>query len=121
MIATMGIDIGKNSFNVVGLDQRGDIVMRQKWSRGQIEAPIAYMPPCLIGIEAWLWKASAPPPPRRRSGFPPLWQRLLALRSPAVWPWFKIRNDEFQEFLFLIYLGVDRTYGGRGDCREELR
>src|SRR5260370_36238663 len=33
MIATMGIDIGKNSFNVVGLNQRGAIVMRQKWSR----------------------------------------------------------------------------------------
>src|SRR5437867_2717136 len=29
-IATMGIDIGKNSFHVVGLDQRGAIVLRQK-------------------------------------------------------------------------------------------
>ena len=37
-IATMGIDIGKNSFHVVGLDQRGAIVLRQKCSRGQIEA-----------------------------------------------------------------------------------
>ena|SRR5215813_6330715 len=31
-IATMGIDIGKNSFHVVGLDRRGAIVLRQKWS-----------------------------------------------------------------------------------------
>ena len=51
-IATMGIDIGKNSFHVVGLDQRGAIVLRQKWSRGQIEARLANMPPCLIGMEA---------------------------------------------------------------------
>src|SRR5258708_10168112 len=51
-IATMGIDIGKNSFHVVGLDQRGAIVLRQKWSRGQIEARTANMPPCLIGREA---------------------------------------------------------------------
>jgi hypothetical protein len=29
------IDIGKNSFHVVGLDQRGAIVLRQKWSRGR--------------------------------------------------------------------------------------
>jgi hypothetical protein len=29
-VATMGIDIGKNSFHVVGLDQRGAIVLRQK-------------------------------------------------------------------------------------------
>jgi transposase len=51
-IATMGIDIGKNSFHVVGLDQRGATVLRQKWSRGQIEARLANLPPCLIGMEA---------------------------------------------------------------------
>ena len=51
-IATMGIDIGKNSFHVVGLDRRGAIVLRQKWSRGQVEARLAAMPPCLIGMEA---------------------------------------------------------------------
>jgi hypothetical protein len=33
-IAVIGIDIGKNSFHVVGLDRRGSIVLRQKWSRG---------------------------------------------------------------------------------------
>jgi len=51
-IAIVGIDIGKNSFHVVGLDQRGAIVLRQKWSRGQVEARFADMPPCLIGMEA---------------------------------------------------------------------
>jgi hypothetical protein len=51
-IATQGIDIGKNSFHVIGLDQRDAIVLRQKWSRGQIEARFANMPPCLIGMEA---------------------------------------------------------------------
>src|SRR3979490_2006935 len=51
-VATMGIDIGKNSFHVIGLDERGAIVLRQKWSRGQVEARLAHMPPCLIGMEA---------------------------------------------------------------------
>jgi transposase len=51
-IAVVGIDIGKNSFHVVGFDQRGAIVLRQKWSRGQVEARFANMPPCLIGMEA---------------------------------------------------------------------
>jgi transposase len=51
-IAVIGVDIGKNSFHVVGLDDRGAIVLRQKWSRGQIEARFANMPPCLIGMEA---------------------------------------------------------------------
>jgi hypothetical protein len=32
------VDIGKNSFHVVGHDERGVIVLRQKWSRGQLEA-----------------------------------------------------------------------------------
>ena len=51
-IAAIGIDIGKNSFHVVGLDARGSILLRQKWSRGQVEARLANMPPCLIGMEA---------------------------------------------------------------------
>jgi transposase len=51
-IAVVGIDIGKNSFHIVGHDERGVIVLRQKWSRGQVEARFANMPPCLIGMEA---------------------------------------------------------------------
>jgi transposase len=51
-IAVIGIDIGKNSFHAVGLDERGAIVLRQKWSRGQVEARLANIPPCLIGMEA---------------------------------------------------------------------
>jgi transposase len=51
-IAVIGIDIGKNSFHVVGHNQRGAIVLRQKWSRGQVEARLANLPPCLVGMEA---------------------------------------------------------------------
>jgi Transposase len=48
----IGIDIGKNSFHIVGQNQRGAIVLRQKWSRGQVEARLANLPPCRIGMEA---------------------------------------------------------------------
>jgi transposase len=51
-IAVVGIDIGKNSFHIVGQDERGAIVLRQRWSRGQVEARFANIPPCLIGMEA---------------------------------------------------------------------
>ena len=51
-IAVIGIDIGKNSFHIVGQDQRGAIVLRQKWSRGQVESRLANLLPCLIGMEA---------------------------------------------------------------------
>ena len=51
-IAVIGIDIGKNSFHVVEQDQRGEIVLRQKWSRGQVEVRLANLSPCLIAMEA---------------------------------------------------------------------
>ena len=52
VIAAIGIDIGKNSLHVVGLDGRGAVALRQKWSREQVEARLANMPRCLIGMEA---------------------------------------------------------------------
>ena len=51
-IAVIGIDIGKNSFHIVGLDERGAMVLRQKWSRGQVEARLANMQPCCVGSSA---------------------------------------------------------------------
>src|SRR5260370_23496100 len=51
-IAVIGIDIGKNSFHIVGHDHRGAIVLRQKWLRGQTETRLANLAPCLIGMEA---------------------------------------------------------------------
>jgi hypothetical protein len=51
-VAVLGIDIGKNVFHLIGLDKRGAIVLRQKLSRGQLEARLANIPTCLIGMEA---------------------------------------------------------------------
>ena len=51
-VATLGIDIGKNTFHLIGFDKKGAIVLRQKLSRSQVEARLANMPPCLIGMEA---------------------------------------------------------------------
>jgi transposase len=51
-IAVVGIDIGKTSFHVIGLDRRGTVVLRQRWSRSQVAARFANMPPCLVGMEA---------------------------------------------------------------------
>src|ERR1700741_3214690 len=49
---TIGIDRGKNTFHLVGLDRRGAIVLQIKLSRGQLERRLANVPPCLIGMEA---------------------------------------------------------------------
>ena len=40
-IAVIGIDIGKNVFHLVGLDQRGAIVFKTKLSRSQLENRLA--------------------------------------------------------------------------------
>ncbi len=50
--ATIGIDLGKNTFHLVGLDRRGAIVLQLKLSRGQLERRLANVPRCLIGMEA---------------------------------------------------------------------
>src|SRR5947208_15129446 len=52
IIATIGIDIGKNTFHLVGLDKRGAIVLQPNVSRGQPARRLANMPRCLIGMEA---------------------------------------------------------------------
>src|SRR5262249_38151824 len=51
-VSTIGIDLGKNSFHLVGLDQRGAIVLQLKCSRAQLERRLANVPSCLIGMEA---------------------------------------------------------------------
>ena len=49
---TIGIDTGKNTLHLIGLDDRGAIVLREKLTRGRIAARLANVPQCLIGIEA---------------------------------------------------------------------
>jgi transposase len=51
-IATIGIDLGKNTFHLIGMDTRGRIVLRRKVSRGQLQPCLANLPVCLIGMEA---------------------------------------------------------------------
>jgi len=51
-VKVMGIDIGKSTFHAVGLDQKGEIVLRRRFTRLQLLAFTANMPSCLIGLEA---------------------------------------------------------------------
>jgi transposase len=51
-VATIGIDIGKNSFHLIGLDNAGAIVRQARLSRGQLGRWFANLTPCLVGMEA---------------------------------------------------------------------
>ena len=51
-VRTIGIDLGKTVFHVVGLDQPGNVVVKRRPSRSQLLRQLANMPTCLIGMEA---------------------------------------------------------------------
>ena len=53
-VAVIGIDIGKNSFHIVGHDERAAIVLRQKWSRGQVETRLSNIDPVHPPVDAEL-------------------------------------------------------------------
>ncbi len=52
VVRAIGIDTGKNTLHMIGLDEKGTIVLREKVSRGRIATRLVNVPPCLIGIEA---------------------------------------------------------------------
>jgi transposase len=51
-ITTTGIDLAKNAFQVHGVDERGNAVLKKQLKRGQVVAFFANLPRCLIGMEA---------------------------------------------------------------------
>ena len=51
-IHTIGIDLGKTVFHLVGLNPRGAVVVRKKCSRNQILRFTANLRVSLIGMEA---------------------------------------------------------------------
>ncbi len=51
-IKVLGIDLAKNSFQLHGIDENGQTVLKKKLTRKKLSAFIANLPPCLIGLEA---------------------------------------------------------------------
>ena len=51
-ITTIGIDLAKTSFSLVGSDKHGKIVLRKTVNRGKLLSVIAQCPPCMVGLEA---------------------------------------------------------------------
>lgn len=51
-ISTLGIDLGKTSFHVIGLSRSGEVVLRRKFSRKQLLHFTSNREKTLIGMEA---------------------------------------------------------------------
>ena len=51
-IATVGLDLAKNVFQVHGVNEHGKAVLRKQLRRDQVAAFFANLPACLVGMEA---------------------------------------------------------------------
>jgi transposase len=51
-VSVRGIDIAKQLFHVVGMDDTGTVVWRKRLTRRALMPFIAQMPPVVIGMEA---------------------------------------------------------------------
>ena len=51
-MTVLGIDIAKRVFHAVGMDERGNVVVRKRLSRHDLMPFMAKLPPVLIGMEA---------------------------------------------------------------------
>jgi transposase len=51
-VTTIGLDLAKNVFHLVGCDAHGKVVKRKMLKRREVFAYMANLPPCLIGTEA---------------------------------------------------------------------
>ena len=50
--SVVGIDIAKRVFPLVGMDERGKIVLRKRCSRGEVLPLLANLGPITMGMEA---------------------------------------------------------------------
>jgi transposase len=51
-LTTIGLDLAKNVFHVVGFDARGQRVFRKRLRRAQVLGYFSQLPPCRVGMEA---------------------------------------------------------------------
>jgi transposase len=51
-VATIGLGIAKNVFQVHGVDARGRVMLRKRLARGKVLGFFANLPRCLVGLEA---------------------------------------------------------------------
>jgi len=53
-LMSVGVDIGKDVFHLVGFDNDGQLVLRKKIKRMALVATFEDLPKCIVGMEACL-------------------------------------------------------------------
>src|ERR1700747_479228 len=54
VLTTIGVDIGKDIFHIVGFDADGKIALRRKIKLLALAKTFKKLPPCIVGMEACL-------------------------------------------------------------------
>ena len=90
-LASVGIDIGKDVFHLVGFDTGGKIVLRRKIRRLALVRELEKLPPCIVGMEACL-SAHFVSRTLRKLGFEP---RII----PAIYvkPFIKGQKNDYND------------------------
>lgn len=90
-LASVGIDIGKNVFHIVGFDPDGQIVLRRKIKRLALIATFEKLPACIVGMEACL-SAHFVSRTLRRLGFEP---RIIPAKYTK--PFIKGQKNDYND------------------------
>jgi len=53
-LAVVGVDLGKDTFHLVGFDRAGQLVMRKQIKRLALQSTFEQLPRCIVGMEACL-------------------------------------------------------------------
>jgi len=90
-LMSIGIDIGKDTFHLVGFDHSGQRVLRQKFKRLALAATFEELPRCVVGMEACL-SAHFLSRTLRKLGFEP---RIIA--AIYVKPFSKGQKNDYND------------------------
>ncbi|MGA3334178.1 MAG: plasmid partitioning protein RepB C-terminal domain-containing protein [Terracidiphilus sp.] len=86
-VATIGLDIAKQVFQIHGADKAGRTVLRRRLRRKEVARFFSEQPPCLVGIEAsgsayyWARVLGAYTYNKRVNYIPPVAQHLMLLQT----------------------------------------
>ena len=90
-LTVVGIDIGTDTFHLVGFDSQGRRVLRQKIKRSALNATFEGLPRCIVGMEAkvgpeqeWAWATRVGVDPSCVGQESWQWTAMLDARSHSV-------------------------------------
>ena len=105
MIATLGIDLGKNWFHLTGLDKHNQPVYRTRLNRKKLAELAATLPPCVVAME------SCPGSQYWGRRFAEAGHQLMIIPAQFVKPFLKTNKNDFNDSLAIA------ETAGRPDIR----